>query len=331
MKNIFIDSIKRLLDILLFVIVCHDSFSQKFAIVGDYGWNPGPGGPAWYYSTKIPSHGNQFAVKVVAGMVDGWNPDFILSLGDDSYWCLLTNSFDDNVGPFYAKYIYPYKGTYGTSVSPNRFFPILGNHDYLTTVGGNNCGSNPYQKWLDYFSRTTRYYDFVQGDVHFYALDLNGADPDGVTETSVQGRWLKSKLQTSTSKFNVVYAHQAPYASCELSGTHCSKSDLQWPYKEWGADVVISGDSHFYERIVVNNFTYIINGCGGGIIDNTTITRIPESKNFVQGKWGAMLVTVNSAQNQMKMQMYDQDKNLLDDFTIWPGDRWHECCSTCPK
>ncbi len=83
------------------------------AIIGDYGWNPNPSDERpFVHETKLPAHNNQYAAKVVANMVNGWNPMFIISVGDDSYWCRLKNSFDANVGPFYAKYIYPYKGTY---------------------------------------------------------------------------------------------------------------------------------------------------------------------------------------------------------------------------
>jgi hypothetical protein len=37
---------------------------------------------------------------------------------------------DRNVGKYYAGFIYPYKGTLGTSLATsNRFWAVAGNHD----------------------------------------------------------------------------------------------------------------------------------------------------------------------------------------------------------
>lgn len=291
---------------------------QKFAVIGDYGYNPAPT-HKYYVATQIPDHANQLAVKVVADLVKSWNPNFIVSVGDDSYWCLLNNTFDDNVGPFYHDYISPYNGAYGSgSTSGNRFFSVLGNHDYHTSVDGNNCGTNPQQKWLDYFSRNTRYYDFVKGDIHFFAMNFNSEEPDGISATSTQALWLKSKLAQSTSKFNIVYGHRPPYSSCDpTKPQYCGDQNLRWPFKEWGADVVLTGDVHFYERLVVDGFTYVVNGLGGGLKDGQSITRDPASVKFYRDKWGAMLVYAFPEKNALEFQMYDHDGGLIDKFIIW--------------
>jgi hypothetical protein len=38
---------------------------------------------------------------------------------------------------------------------------------------------------------------------------------------------------------------------------------MQWPYSAWGADAVLSGHDHTYERIIVNGLPYFVNGLGG--------------------------------------------------------------------
>jgi hypothetical protein len=65
----------------------------------------------------------------------------------------------------------------------NQFFPTLGNHDWYTP------GAQPY---LDYFHLpgNERYYDFVWGPVHFFAIDSDENEPDGVNQSSVQAKWL---------------------------------------------------------------------------------------------------------------------------------------------
>lgn len=64
----------------------------------------------------------------------------------------------------------------------------------------------------------------------------------------------------STSPWKIVYMHHPPFSS---SGDG-SITWMQWPFKDWGADVVITGHSHVYEQLIVDDFPYFINGLGGG-------------------------------------------------------------------
>ena len=38
---------------------------------------------------------------------------------------------------------------------------------------------------------------------------------------------------------------------------------MQWPFAQWGADAVMSGHAHDYERIVRDGIVYFVNGLGG--------------------------------------------------------------------
>ena len=40
-------------------------------------------------------------------------------------------------------------------------------------------------------------------------------------------------------------------------------TSAQWPYGEWGADAVLAGHDHTYERLFINGVTYFVNGMGG--------------------------------------------------------------------
>ncbi len=322
---------------LLFTICITSLFSsffmqaQTFAVIGDYGQNVSNTSAYNYQKYKdevwVGAPYNKMAVEIVADMVKSWNPNFIVSLGDDSYWCRLQNNFEDNVTPFYGSY-----------VSQNNFFPVLGNHDYKTSSKESHVdhclqdGKNGLTLWMEYFSKS-RYYDYVKGDIHFFALNFNPEEPDGRDVNSIQAQWLKTKLAASDSKFKIVYGHQPVYASCPTpGGKHCSNETLQWPFQEWGADIVLSGDNHYYERNVVNNFTYIVNGVGGGAIDlrNTTITGITQS-HFPTGSsdrnWGAMLFTVKSDNGYyLEAKVYDHRQVLRDAFLIYPNNAvWRRC------
>jgi len=205
-----------------------------FAVIGDYG-------------------NDSQAEADVATLVKSWNPDFILTLGDNNYPVGAAATIDQNIGKHYHDFIYPYTGSYGAGATTNRFFPSLGNHDW------NTANAQPY---LNYFTLpgNERYYDFVRGAVHFFAVDSDSNEPDGRTSDSVQGQWLQNQLAASTARWQVVYFHHAPYSS---SSTHGSNTTLQWPFKAWGADVVLAGHDHTYERLLVGGLPYFVNGAGG--------------------------------------------------------------------
>lgn len=241
--------------------------SARFAVIGDYGRDTG-------------------AEADVAALVKSWNPDFIITVGDNNYWFGSASTIDRNVGQYYVEFIYPYSGKYSASgpvTSVNRFFPTLGNHDWMSK----NAKSH-----LRYFTLpgNERYYDFVWGPVHFFALDSDINEPDGVTADSVQAMWLKSRLASSTARWKIVYMHHPPYSS----GQHGSSVDLRWPYRDWGATAVMSGHEHDYERIDMDGFPYFVNGVGGGSLTGWAGT-VPGSQLRFNDDYGAILVEANTS------------------------------------
>lgn len=123
------------------------------------------------------------------------------------------------------------------------------------------CPNSPY---FDYFQALNgeRYYNVVRGPVEFFFLDSDTHEDalDGTSSGSVQGQWLQSGLAASTASWKVVIAHHAPYSS---DSTHGNSSWMQWPFAAWGADIVLSGHAHDYERLSVAGFPYIVTGWSG--------------------------------------------------------------------
>jgi hypothetical protein len=261
--------------------------SFRFAVVGDYGWdNPNE--------------------DKVADLIKSWDPSFVITMGDNNYDVGAASTIDKNIGKHYSQYIASYQGVYGPGSTENRFFPSLGNHDWGTP------GAQPY---LNYFALPgiERYYDYVKGPVHFFVVDSDPNEPDGRTSTSKQGQWLQAALAASTSEYNVVYMHHSPYSS---SSTHGPEPVMQWPFKQWGADVVLTGHDHTYERMLVDGLTYIVNGIGGRSLYGFGIP-IAGSQVRYNGNYGAQLVTVDAS--GMKFDLYSIDGVLRDSFTIPPS------------
>ncbi len=257
--------------------------NDVFAVIGDYG------------------EGGQ-AEADVAGLVHSWNPDFVITVGDNNYPLGAASTIDAHIGQFYSDFIHPYTGTYGTGATENRFFPTLGNHDWYTD------GARPY---LDYFSLpgNERYYDFVWGPVHFFALDSDEHEPDGVNRASVQADWLKQALAASTSPWNVVYFHYPPYSS----GMHGSTDWMQWPFAAWGAQAVLSGHDHSYERLLVDGIPYFVNGAGGGGLYNF-LNVLPESQYRYNANYGAMLV--HASPTDLLFEFYNRTGKLIDQYEM---------------
>lgn len=221
--------------------------SLRFAVIGDYGLAGD-------------------ALQEVANMVIGWSPDLIITTGDNNYPDGSPGTIDENIGQYFHELIAPYQGTFGKGADINRFFPSLGNHDWTTDHA---------QPYLDYFTLpgNERYYDFIRSDVHFFALDSDTREPDGVGRSSIQAQWLQISLAVSTSPWNVVFTHYPPYSS----GYHGSTDWMLWPYKQWGASIVLAGHDHDYERLIVDDFPYLVIGLSGNV-SYPFMTPIPGSQ-----------------------------------------------------
>ncbi|MBK7874648.1 MAG: metallophosphoesterase [Planctomycetes bacterium] len=196
----------------------------RFAVIGDYG-------------VDTPS------AAAVAQLVDALGAQFVVTLGDNNYTAGEQATIDAHIGQHYSQWIFPYVGTYPSVARKNRFFPTLGNHDWGTP------GAVPY---LNYFTLpgNERYYDVRKGPVHFFCVDSDAHEPDGITASSPQAQWLQAALAASNAPFKFVYFHHPPYSSA----VHGNTWDLQWPFRAWGADAVLAGHDHDYERFVHDGF-----------------------------------------------------------------------------
>lgn len=244
--------------------------ANQFAVIGDYG-------------------ADTSGELAVANMVKSWDPAYVITTGDNNYEKGAAATIDRNIGKYYQEFIGNYTGSYGPGSPTNRFFPSLGNHDWETP------NAQPY---LDYFTLpgNERYYDFVQGPIHFFVVDSDTREPHGTSSTSRQGDWLREGLAASTSQFNIVYFHHAPYVS------HGASSYMRWPFKQWGADGVLAGHVHDYERTVVDGVPYFVVGNGG------------DSAGSVGS--GAVLVTVEDTQLTFESYVVANGGRLIDSYDL---------------
>lgn len=239
--------------------------SLRFAVIGDYGRD-----------------GEDEAE--VARRVAAWDPALILTVGDNNYNDGLDSTIDANVGKHYHRFIAPYTGSHGPGAAENRFFPAPGNHDW-------NAGT--LQPYLDYFSLpgNERYYRLRRGPVECFVLDSDPREPDGAALGSVQAQWLEAALADSEASFQVVLLHHAPHSS----GRHGGTAAMRWPFAEWGADLVIAGHDHDYERLLVDGLPYIVVGTGGAPLRDFE-AEAPGSQRGHADVFGALRVEATAQQ-----------------------------------
>lgn len=150
----------------------------------------------------------------------------VLSLGDHTY--------PEGVA---AEFQHCYQPTWGRFKA--RTHPAPGNHEYATRDAGG---------YFDYFGAQAGpdrrgYYSFELGAWHLVSLnsDLHGA------ADAAQLLWLKDDLAHHRARCTLAYWHAPLYSS----GGHAASTHMRAVWRalvDAGADVVLSGHDHDYER-----------------------------------------------------------------------------------
>lgn len=237
----------------------------------------------------------------VSRLVKAMNPDFIVALGDNNY--LKGNEYDRAIGKYYADFIGQYQGMYGSGSTTNRFWPALGNHDW---------DAMPIDSHYAYFPSlpgNKRYYDMRVGRVHIFFVDSDPREPDGVAVDSVQAMWLKSALAASSACHKLVAFHHPPYGSSGFDVIW-----MRWPFKEWGADAVLSGHQHSWERMRVDRIPYLIAGLGGALNRFGILSKTPYTEMYYNDDFGALKATVDSM--GIRYEFFSQKGELVDSLSV---------------
>jgi hypothetical protein len=240
----------------------------------------------------------------VATMVKGWNPAHIVTVGDNNNTSGQDTNFEATVGEYFHEWISPYLGSRGAgSTTGNKFWPAMGNHDWESSQG-----SAPYTNYFTLPGKE-RYYNIKLGDVEFFMLDSDTREPDGTSSTSTQGNWLRNALAASTAQWQIVIDHHPPYSSAGSSDA----TWMRWPFKDWGADALISGHHHLYERLNVGGMPYFINATAGATIGGFGTTD-SNSQFRYNAEAGAM--QIDSSSSALAFRFYNRSGSLIDSYTV---------------
>jgi len=145
------------------------------------------------------------------------------------------NAYDSGSATEYANCYGP---TWGRHKSRTK--PSPGNHEYQTS------GASGY---FQYFNNVAPYYAYNLGNWRIYSLN---SEID-VSSGGAQAAWLQSDLASNPKACVLAYWHKPRWSS---GSTHGSTSGMQALWQilyNAGAEVVVSGHEHNYERFAQMN------------------------------------------------------------------------------
>lgn len=209
----------------------------------------------WVIGDAGTGTAQQLAVRDAYRRFNGSGPTHLwLQLGD--------NAYDRGTDPEHQKWVFD---VYADLLRSSVTWPTLGNHDTADSTappdslpyfqifslpGDGRCGGVPSGQKL--------YYAFDAGDIHFICLDsMVSARQPG----SPMLKWLEADLAANRCSWTVAFWHHPPYTKGAIdSDTEVNAGEMRRHVlpllEQQGADLVLGGHSHVYERSVLLNGHY---------------------------------------------------------------------------
>jgi hypothetical protein len=177
-------------------------------------------------------HGERCKMRQTSDLLVGRGLKAVLPLGDEQYEVGNPGDYPRQYGP-----------TWGRVLAISR--PAIGNHEYLTHGAAGYFG---------YFGKragptSAGYYSYDIGAWHLIALNSSCSKVGGCGPESPQGQWLAADLRRHRARCTLAYWHHPRFSSGE-HGDQLQTAPLWDALYAAGADVVLSGHDHDYERFV---------------------------------------------------------------------------------
>jgi acid phosphatase type 7 len=175
--------------------------------------------------------------EATAALLDGLSGT-IATLGDHAYRSGTPQEFADCYDPSWGRH-------------KDRTRPAPGNHDYETS------GAAGY---FDYFGAAAGepgkgYYSYDLGTWHIVVLNSNCSQVGGCGEGTPQEQWLREDLAAHPATCTLAYWHHPLFSSGTEHGGNESMQPVWQALYDAGADVVLAGHEHNYERFAPQDAT----------------------------------------------------------------------------
>ncbi len=254
--------------------LCVTPGNLRFAIIGDYGTDDA-------------------GEAAVAARVKAFNPSFIATVGDNTYFANtdITN-WDRTQAKYFAGFIkLPLASAYAAHGSVvNNFFPVLGNNDY--DVGGSVGGA--LASWTAYWELpgNERWYSVTRGPVQLFMLSSDSREPSSNAAGGAQFNWFLGELANSSAAWKLVFFHHPAQTSV---GNHGPSATMRaWNFEARGVTAVFSGHNHWMERLEYAGVAWFVSGAGGANL-GTIVSQDPASAFRNTSQNGFLLADASAA------------------------------------
>jgi acid phosphatase type 7 len=211
------------------------------------------------------SSGDEGTAKLVAAI-----PGTVVVLGDSVYERGTASEFRE---------------CYAWRAFRQRTRAALGNHEY---------GSGSASAAIAYFGLPARgFYSYDLGSWHVVVINSNCAPAGGCVTGSPQQRWLARDLAAHPVACTLAYWHH-PRFSSGLHGSDGTMASLWRTLAVGGADIVLAGHDHHYERFgLIDGIRSFVVGTGGRS-HYPVLRRLPRSQVVDWRTFGVLRLTLGN-------------------------------------
>jgi hypothetical protein len=171
-----------------------------------------------------------------------------------------------------------------------RIHPSQGNHDFE---------SSDASGYYDYFGAAAGtahegWYSYDLGTWHVIVLNSDCPSVGGCGKSSPQVAWLKADLKAHPAVCTLAYWHHPRYSSGEHGDD--PRTEVMWQVlAAAGADLVLSGHDHDYERLApVDGIRSFVVGTGGHSLIPFIRAPIPQTELRVDDSYGLLALDLGA-------------------------------------
>jgi predicted phosphodiesterase len=184
-----------------------------------------------------------------------------------------------------------------------KYYPALGNHEKDSPLY--------FKEFPELHNR--RWYAVDHEGIHFIVLDSNSDLKPG----SAQYRWFLSDLKRLPDriKFRIVIFHHPLFSAGERAQDEQNLREVLLSlFQRYRVCVVFTGHDHCYERLMVDDISFIITGGGGSRL----IQRTQPSPHLIKLIKEHHFCLLSREGDLLRVNVINVDGLVIDEFDIYP-------------
>jgi len=274
------------------VAALKDEYDLHFMALGDWGRN---------------GEYDQLEVAKQMGLWGAANPNnFVISVGDNIYPKGVVSETD----PLWH---YSFENIYTAHSLQCDWYPILGNHDYLTDPDAQLRYSKVSRRWDMPARYYTKEFALKKGKVLFVMIDTDPyLFPDKKEYVEKHTQWLNTTLANASAdvKWKIVVGHHPYYTvgpRITNYDTLTMRTALTPIFEKHKVDIYLSGHDHSLQHLKPEGYTHqFISGAGSELTPVTS--GIPYSR-FAASENGFMYFALNG--DKLSVKAINQSGTVL--------------------